>query len=134
MSYGAPCPSAAQETQVRPLVRTDRTSTPAHAECRVQDDAPVNVELGLRVQALEALIRTNANMDANMASAAAMETVLQATKAAHLGNSDAENALAQLSGVDGLANMGDEQRRGILMDVLQQVRPQKQTVSSSDVN
>ncbi|GFZ50063.1 hypothetical protein JCM24511_07816 [Saitozyma sp. JCM 24511] len=89
----------------------------------VQDDAPVNYELGLRVQALEALIRGGSNMDADTASAAAMETVLHATKAAGLGNVDAGNALAQLTNASlGLGGgMSQGEQNSLLMDVLQQL-------------
>jgi hypothetical protein len=62
-------------------------------------------------------------MDADTASAAAMETVLHATKAAGLGNVDAGNALAQLTNASlGLGGgMSQGEQNSLLMDVLQQV-------------
>jgi hypothetical protein len=64
-------------------------------------------------------------MDADTASAAAMETVLHATKAAGLGNLDAGNALAQLTNAASLGlgggGMSQGEQNSLLMDVLQQV-------------
>lgn len=87
---------------------------------RLVNDIPINYELGLRVQALESLIRSGSNMDAEAASSAAMETVLHATRAAHSGSMDASNALAQLTQSD-IGGLTQDAQSSLLMDVLQQV-------------
>ncbi len=87
---------------------------------RPVDDVPINYELGLRVQALESLIRSGSNMDAEAASTAAMETILHATRAANSGSQDANNALAQLT-QSGVSSMSQVAQSNLLMDVLQQV-------------
>ena len=96
------------------MVRSDRRGI------RLVDDVPINYELGLRVQALESLIRSGSNMDAEAASSAAMETVLHATRAANWGSQDANNALAQLTQF-GVEPMTQDAQSSLLMDVLQQV-------------
>lgn len=62
-------------------------------------------------------------MDADTANSAAMETILQATKAAGKGNVEAGNALAHLSSAAGMdmSEMESEERAELLMEVLQQV-------------
>lgn len=62
-------------------------------------------------------------MDADTANSAAMDTILQATKAAGKGNVIAGNALANLSTAAGMDLEGLEsgERAGLLMEVLQQV-------------
>ena len=84
------------------------------------DDVPINYELGLRVQALESLIRSGSNMDAESASTAAMETILHATRAANSGSQEANNALSQLT-QSGIGTMSQDAQSILLMDVLQQV-------------
>lgn len=90
---------------------------------RPLEETPINYELGLRVQALENLIRAGTSMNAESANSAAMETILQATKAAGRGNVVAGNALASLSSAAGmdLSELESSERAGLLMEVLQQV-------------
>lgn len=92
---------------------------------RPQDDVPINYELGLRVQALESLIRSGSNMDPEAASSAAMETIMHATRAANNGQPEAVNALAQLTqsastGL-GIGGMSQDAQSSLLLDVLQQL-------------
>jgi hypothetical protein len=108
-----------QETEVR-----RHRHLPCHELTRRPlDDTPINYELGLRVQALESLIRAGTSMDADTANSAATETILQATKAAGKGNVVAGNALASLSSAASmdLAELESSERAGLLMEVLQQV-------------
>lgn len=85
-------------------------------------DVPVNYELGLRVQALQSLIRSGRDVDPDAASSAAMETVMQATRAANNGQPEAVNALAQLSDVSNSLNqLSADAQNSLLLDVLQQV-------------
>lgn len=91
---------------------------------RMTRETPVNYELGVRVQALESLIRSGSTLDPDSASSAAMETILHATRAAELGSSDATSALAQLTdamGGQGIGSMSQDAQSTLLMDVLQQV-------------
>lgn len=91
--------------------------------CRPNLDVPVNYELGLRVQALQSLIRSGRDVDPDAASSAAMETVMQATRAANNGQPEAVNALAQLSDVSNSLNqLSADAQNSLLLDVLQQVR------------
>jgi hypothetical protein len=62
-------------------------------------------------------------MDSGAANVAAMDTILQATRAAQAGNLDAGNALASLTTAAGgdLSKMEAAEQNGLLMEVLQQV-------------
>ncbi|KAI9633044.1 aspartate aminotransferase-P2, mitochondrial precursor [Dioszegia hungarica] len=73
-------------------------------------------------------------MDADTANSAAMDTILQATKAAGKGNVIAGNALANLSTAAGMDLEGLEsgERAGLLMEVLQQNQTQTQSQPPSD--
>lgn len=85
---------------------------------------PVTFELGLRVQALESLIRSGANVDPDAAQAAAFETVMQATRAANRGQPEAANALAQLTTASnnlGIGALPQDAQNSLLLDVLQQL-------------
>ena len=61
-------------------------------------------------------------MDSGAANSAAMETIMQATKAAKAGNLDAGNALASLTTAAGgdMSKMEAAEQSGLLMEVLQQ--------------
>jgi hypothetical protein len=69
------------------------------------------------------LLRANSNMDSGAANSAAMETIMQATRAAKAGNLDAGNALASLTTAAGgdLSKMEAAEQNGLLMEVLQQL-------------
>jgi len=85
---------------------------------------PITYELGLRVQALESLIRSGSNIDPEAAQNAALETVMQATRAANNGQPEAANALAQLSSASanlGIGAMPQDAQSSLLLDVLQQL-------------
>jgi hypothetical protein len=74
-------------------------------------------------------------MGVEQASAAAMETILHATRAANSGQQDAANALAQLTqsatmGM-GIGGMTSDAQGSLLMDVLQQVGHVRLRSSSS---
>ncbi|OWZ44069.1 hypothetical protein J007_03287 [Cryptococcus neoformans] len=93
---------------------------PRRKRRKPQEDEDLNYELGLRVQALESLLRgTGSFIDADQAHAAAHETVRDATKAAKAGSQDATNALAQLS--QGVEGMSRGAQSSLLLDVLQQL-------------
>ena len=92
---------------------------------RPPTDVPIDQELSLRVQALESLIKSGSSLDPDSASAAALETILQATRAANSGSQDASTALAQLSesalAGGGIGGMSQDAQNSLLMEVLQQV-------------
>ena len=88
--------------------------------CRLVNGIPMNYDLGLRVQALESLIRSGSNVESEAASSAAMETILQARRAAKTGSKGADNAFVQ-STDNGIGTLGHDAQGSILMDVLQQV-------------
>ncbi|KLT39975.1 PLP-dependent transferase [Cutaneotrichosporon oleaginosum] len=89
---------------------------------RPNEDVPVNYELGRRVQALESLIRSARETDPDATSSVAMETVMQATRAANNGHPEAVNALAQLTDVsNNMAQLTPEAQSSLLMDVLHQL-------------
>lgn len=118
MSNGAPCSSSskAQKVSWADQYLNDFNSYIS----RPQEDEDLNYELGLRVQALESLLRgTGSFIDADQAHAAAHETVRDATKAAKAGSQDATNALAQLS--QGVEGMSRGAQSSLLLDVLQQL-------------
>jgi len=83
------------------------------------------------VQALETLIRSGSNMDAEAASTAAMETILHATRAANSGSQDANSALAQLT-QSGVGSMSQDAQSNLLMDVLQQVGNSLSSMNQTD--
>lgn len=88
------------------------------------EDPPADYDLGVRVQALESLIRSGSTLDPDSAQSAAMDTILHATRAAESGSTDATSALAQLTnamGGPGIGNMSQDAQSTLLMDVLQQV-------------
>lgn len=90
----------------------------------MNEDVPLNYELGLRVQALESLIRSGSNMDPDAASNAAMETIMHATRAANQGQPEAVHALAQLTNASsgiGIGGMTQDAQSSLLLDVLQQL-------------
>ena len=88
-------------------------------------DIPIDEELGVRIQALESLIRSGSSLDPDSASTAAMETILHATRAANSGSQDATTALAQLTesalSGSGIGGMSADAQSSLLMEVLQQV-------------
>ncbi|BEJ06578.1 hypothetical protein CcaverHIS641_0311000 [Cutaneotrichosporon cavernicola] len=88
---------------------------------RPNPDVPMNYELNLRVQALQSLIRAGREqIDPETSSSTAMETVMQATRAANNGQREAEHALAQLSDVgNNLGHLNLEAQNSLLMDVIQ---------------
>ncbi|ORY34865.1 pyridoxal phosphate-dependent transferase [Naematelia encephala] len=119
------CPRDSIKRGIPSMCRMDTLAVPptTHAprkRRRLVNDVPINYELGLRVQALESLIRSGSNMEADAASSAAMETILQATRAANSGSQDAASALAQLT-QNSVAGMSQDAQNGLLMDVLQQL-------------
>ncbi|KAK8849534.1 hypothetical protein IAR55_004868 [Kwoniella newhampshirensis] len=107
------------------MCRMEHPILPQRKRRKVQDDEDINYELGLRVQALESLLRSGSLMDADQASAAARETIMHATRAANAGSQDANNALAQLtqsvSAGGGLGGMSQDAQSSLLLDVLQQL-------------
>ncbi|KAK4687119.1 hypothetical protein P7C73_g3003, partial [Tremellales sp. Uapishka_1] len=107
------------------MCRMEIPVLPQRKKRRRDDDIPINYELGLRVQALEALIRSGSNMDTEQASAAALETILHATRAANSGQQDAANALAQLTASAslglGIGGMSSDAQGSLLLDVLNQL-------------
>lgn len=62
-------------------------------------------------------------MDSESANAAALETIMHATRAAEAGNVDASSALASLTSAAGtnLAGISLQEQSGLLMEVLQQL-------------
>ncbi|WWD20159.1 hypothetical protein CI109_104635 [Kwoniella shandongensis] len=107
------------------MCRMEHPILPQRKRRKVQDDEDINYELGLRVQALESLLRSGSLMDADQASAAARETIMHATRAANAGSQDANNALAQLtqsvSSGGGIGGMSQDAQSSLLLDVLQQL-------------
>ena len=103
---------------------------------RANHDVPVNHELGVRVQALESLIRSGSSLDPDSAQNAAMETILHATRAAESGSLDASSALAQLTesamAGGGIGSMSQDAQSSLLMDVLQQLSVASLNKNSSD--
>ncbi|WRT69523.1 uncharacterized protein IL334_006510 [Kwoniella shivajii] len=107
------------------MCRMEHPIVPQRKKRKVQDDEDINYELGLRVQALESLLRSGSLMDADQASAAARETIMHATRAANAGSQDANNALAQLTqsvaAGGGITGMTQDAQSSLLLDVLQQL-------------
>jgi hypothetical protein len=103
------------------------SSEPTHPPHRLVKDIPINYELGIRVAALEELIRSGSTLDPEAAQSAALETVLHATRAANSGSLDAGQALAQLTQTanlgGGIQGMSQDAQSSLLMEVLQQVWP-----------
>ncbi|TXT13344.1 hypothetical protein VHUM_00711 [Vanrija humicola] len=111
------------------MCRMDTPTIPQRKRRKPNDEVPVNYELGLRVQALESLIRSGGTVDADAASAAAMETIMHATRAANNGQPEAAHALQQLSqsaaaGL-GIGGMSQDAQSSLLLDVLQQSETQQ---------
>lgn len=110
---------AAREEETKVSARCEPKTHP-----RLVRDVPVDYELGVRVQALESLIRSGSTLDQSSASTAAMETILHATRAAESGSLDASSALAQLTDAmsgSGVGAMTQDAQSSLLMDVLHQV-------------
>ncbi|WVR08207.1 hypothetical protein IAU60_005254 [Kwoniella sp. DSM 27419] len=107
------------------MCRMEHPVLPQRKRRKMQDDEDINYELGLRVQALETLLRSGSLMDADQASAAARETIMHATRAANAGSMDANNALAQLTqsvaAGGGIGGMTQDAQSSLLLDVLQQL-------------
>ncbi|KAK6908754.1 hypothetical protein L486_01602 [Kwoniella mangroviensis CBS 10435] len=107
------------------MCRMEHPVLPQRKKRKVQDDEDINYELGLRVQALESLLRSGSLMDADQASAAAKETIMHATRAANAGSQDANNALAQLTQSvavsGGIGGLSQDAQSSLLLDVLQQL-------------
>ncbi|WWD04308.1 hypothetical protein V865_002377 [Kwoniella europaea PYCC6329] len=107
------------------MCRMEHPVLPQRKKRKVQDDEDINYELGLRVQALESLLRSGSLMDADQASAAAKETIMHATRAANAGSQDANNALAQLTqsvaASGGIGGLSQDAQSSLLLDVLQQL-------------
>lgn len=126
MSDRHACPAREEETKVsgRHIFRHLSQSHECGADNRLVRDVPVDYELGVRVQALESLIRSGSTLDQSSASTAAMETILHATRAAESGSLDASSALAQLTDAmsgNGVGAMTQDAQSSLLMDVLHQV-------------
>ncbi|WVN86926.1 uncharacterized protein L203_102101 [Cryptococcus depauperatus CBS 7841] len=87
---------------------------------RRDDEEDLSHELGLRVQSLEALLRSSGSLiNPDQAHTAAHDTVRDAHKAAKAGSADATHVLAQLShSVEGLSRGAQS---NLLLDVLQQL-------------
>ncbi|WVW86749.1 hypothetical protein I302_108803 [Kwoniella bestiolae CBS 10118] len=107
------------------MCRMEHPVLPQRKKRKVQEDEDINYELGLRVQALESLLRSGSLMDADQASAAAKETIMHATRAANAGSQDANNALAQLTqsvaASGGIGGLSQDAQSSLLLDVLQQL-------------
>ncbi|WVF68585.1 hypothetical protein IAT40_003354 [Kwoniella sp. CBS 6097] len=107
------------------MCRMEHPVLPPRKRRKIPEDEDINYELGVRVQALESLLRSGSLMDADQASAAARETIRHATKAANAGSQDANNALAQLTqsvaAGGGIGGMSQDAQSSLLLDVLQQL-------------
>ncbi|WVQ96110.1 hypothetical protein IAU59_003212 [Kwoniella sp. CBS 9459] len=107
------------------MCRMEHPVLPQRKRRKIPEDEDINYELGVRVQALESLLRSGSLMDADQASAAARETIMHATKAANAGSQDANNALAQLTqsvaAGGGIGGMSQDAQSSLLLDVLQQL-------------
>ncbi|WWC73523.1 uncharacterized protein I206_107495 [Kwoniella pini CBS 10737] len=107
------------------MCRMEHPVLPQRKKRKVQEDEDINYELGLRVQALESLLRSGSLMDADQASVAARETIMHATRAANAGSQDANNALAQLTqsvaAGGGIGGLSQDAQSSLLLDVLQQL-------------
>ncbi|OCF46048.1 hypothetical protein I317_00136 [Kwoniella heveanensis CBS 569] len=107
------------------MCRMEHPVLPQRKKRRIPEDEDINYELGVRVQALESLLRSGSLMDADQASAAARETIMHATKAANAGSQDANNALVQLTqsvaAGGGIGGMSQDAQSSLLLDVLQQL-------------
>ncbi|WWC65708.1 uncharacterized protein I303_108329 [Kwoniella dejecticola CBS 10117] len=107
------------------MCRMEHPVLPQRKKRKVEDDEDINYELGLRVQALESLLRSGSLMDADQASVAARETIMHATRAANAGSQDANNALAQLTqsvaAGGGIGGLSQDAQSSLLLDVLQQL-------------